>query len=91
MLNIETKVKIYNLEDIKTTLASFASFIGVIPQEDTYFLLGKKRLKTREESNQFELIYYKRADELESKNSQYFIYHFNIFFFFSLRLPSNFF
>lgn len=91
MFNIETKVKITNLEAIKTITASFASFVGVIFQEDTYFLLGNKRLKTREGSNRYELIYYKREDKLESKNSQYFDYHFNKIFFLIVKVVLRFF
>ena len=77
MVNIETKVKLNNLDVAQKEVSSFASYVGNLIQKDSYFIVGNKRLKTREEPEQFELIYYDRPDTLKSKDSHYFIYHYD--------------
>ncbi|OGN32927.1 MAG: hypothetical protein A3I39_02345 [Candidatus Yanofskybacteria bacterium RIFCSPLOWO2_02_FULL_47_9b] len=77
MLNIETKVKLNNWDATRSQVAMFASFSGNLKQKDSYFMLGNKRLKTREGPNRLGLIYYVRPDALKAKNSHYFLWHLN--------------
>lgn len=85
MLNIEIKVKINDPDILKKRALSLAPFSGILKQKDTYFLLGNRRLKTREGSQQLEFIYYKRANNMGSKNSRYFIYRPNKIFFLVIK------
>ena len=48
-------------------------YAGCLKQKDTYYLVGVSRLKVREETNQTHVIYYKRANTEQSKDSRYFI------------------
>jgi len=82
MKNIELKVKIDNLDSLSNIIKSQSSFQGTLFQKDTYYLLGKNRLKTREEDSKFEIIYYQREDKEFSTDSKYFLYQINIFFLF---------
>ena len=77
MVNIETKVKLNNLDVAQKEVSGFASYVGNLIQKDSYFIVGNKRLKTREEPEQFELIYYDRPNTLKSKDSHYFRYHYD--------------
>lgn len=73
MKNIEIKVKLNSLKDVDGLL-DFADRKEVLNQKDTYFLIGDKRLKTREEKKCDELIYYIRKNEKKSKESEYFVF-----------------
>jgi predicted adenylyl cyclase CyaB len=77
MKNIELKVKI----EINKVLADLKKlntlYFGELSQTDTYFLLGRKRLKIREEGGKSEIIYYVRDDIAESKQSKYFKFYIN--------------
>src|SRR3972149_5844947 len=74
MKNIELKVKIDNLDSLSNIIKSQSSFQGTLFQKDTYYLLGKNRLKTREEGDEFEIIYYQREDKESSTDSKYYLY-----------------
>lgn len=73
MRNIELKVK----ADISKILDYFTRIKMIhtasLVQKDTYYLLGKMRLKIREEQNRNYIVYYMRKNDLESKDSKYFI------------------
>ena len=75
MKNLELKVKVPSLDIVKQSLA-FAEFIENLHQKDTYYLIGRKRLKLREQKGVGELIYYVRENKGNSKESKYF--RFNI-------------
>lgn len=75
--NLELKVKLENVSDILRSIAS----LGVkepemLQQIDTYFLIGRKRLKLRNMGGESQLIYYSRQDTQESKLSQYYVFKF---------------
>src|SRR3972149_6375706 len=89
MKNIELKVKIDNLDSLSNIIKSQSSFQGTLFQKDTYYLLGKNRLKTREEGDEFEIIYYQREDKESSTDSKYFLYQINKIFFFFVKLFLN--
>lgn len=73
MINLEIKVATQNLEAIKDKAIKIdAKNIATLFQIDTYFLVGKKRLKIREEKDTNYLVYYVRNNNEESKLS---IYH----------------
>jgi predicted adenylyl cyclase CyaB len=71
MRNLEIKVKVENLEEIENRL-DFAEHKPTLEQTDTYFLLGEKRLKIREEKTKNEIIYYERKMKNGTRES---IYH----------------
>ena len=74
MINLEIKVKALNIEEIKNkALQIGAKDMGVLNQTDTYFLVGKKRLKLREEKEKSYLVLYMRPDTGNSKFSKYYI------------------
>ena len=74
MINLEIKVKASNIEEIKSkALQIGAKDMGVLNQTDTYFLVGKKRLKLREEKEKSYLVLYMRPDTGDSKFSKYYI------------------
>ena len=87
MLNIETKVKLNNWDATRSQVAMFASFSGNLKQKDSYFMLGNKRLKTREGPNRLGLIYYVRPDALKAKDSHYFLWHLNKVLFLITKSP----
>ena len=89
MKNIELKVKIDKLDSLSNIIKSQSSFQGTLFQKDTYYLLGKNRLKTREEGDEFEIIYYQREDKESSTDSKYFLYQINKIFFFFVKLFLN--
>ncbi len=73
MKNIELKVRA-DLSSLSARLNSLnPSHVGTVFQKDTYYLLGSRRLKIREEEDAAEIIYYERDDEENSKDSRYFI------------------
>lgn len=71
MKNLEIKVEINSLENIKKEL-SFAIYQGLLHQKDTYYLLGARRLKMREQEKIHEIIYYVRINKKSSRQSTYF-------------------
>ncbi len=71
MKNLEIKVEVNSLENIKKEL-SFAVYQGLLHQEDTYYLLGARRLKIREQEKIHEIIYYVRINKKSSRKSTYF-------------------
>ncbi|MEI6811038.1 MAG: class IV adenylate cyclase [Candidatus Nomurabacteria bacterium] len=73
MKNLEIKVKLNSQKDVDGLL-DFADRKEVLNQKDTYFLVGDKRLKIREEKKSDELIYYIRKNEKNSKESDYFVF-----------------
>ncbi|MCK9351378.1 MAG: class IV adenylate cyclase [Candidatus Paceibacterota bacterium] len=70
MRNLEIKVKVENLDDLKNHL-DFAAHTSKLEQTDTYFLLGEKRLKIREEKTRNEIIYYVRKIKRGTRESLY--------------------
>lgn len=74
MINLEVKVHVPDLEQIKEkALQLGASGTALLRQTDTYFLIGKRRLKLRNENGKTCLIFYVRPDTTESKFSNYHI------------------
>lgn len=71
MKNLEIKVRVSNIVNIMNKI-SFATYVKDMHQKDRYFLLGRKRLKLREEGNKLEMIFYVRPDKSTSKESTYF-------------------
>ncbi len=77
MKNIELKVKV-EINKVLADLKKLNSLsLGELSQTDTYFLLGNKRLKIREEKNKSEIIYYIRDNIAGSKQSKYFRFYIN--------------
>lgn len=73
MINLEFKVFAPNIEEVKNrTLKIEASAKGLLYQIDTYFIVGRKRLKLREEKDKSYLIYYLRSNKEGSKFSKYY-------------------
>lgn len=70
MNNLEIKVQVGNVEDIKSRLG-FAEYKGTLEQKDSYFLLGKTRLKIREEKKINEIILYTRELKGGTRKSTY--------------------
>ena len=85
MLNLELKVKIDEMEEIRKIISNLSIYSNTFYQKDTYFLTGKKRVKIRESKNNNELIYYIREDSISSKNSRYFLLKINNFIIFLIK------
>lgn len=71
MKNLEIKVEVENLDDIKNRLA-FGVHKGTLEQVDTYFLLGETKIKIREEKIVSELIVYFRKMKKGTRESRYY-------------------
>lgn len=72
MINLEIKVVALNLEEIKERATKIdAKNIATLSQIDTYFLVGDKRLKLREEKDTNYIVYYVRSNKKDSKLSKY--------------------
>lgn len=71
MRNLEIKVKIEHGDEIRDRL-SFAKHYGTREQVDTYYLLGERRLKIREEKMRSEIILYMRKLENGTRESTYY-------------------
>ncbi|MBI2475596.1 class IV adenylate cyclase [Candidatus Uhrbacteria bacterium] len=72
MINLEIKVLAPNLEEIKSKALKMGAINkGSLQQADTYFMVGERRLKLREEKEKSCLIYYLRNNKKESKLSKY--------------------
>ncbi len=73
MINLEIKVVAPNLEEIKAKVVKIdAKNIATLSQIDTYFLVGKRRLKLREQENRNYFVYYLRSNKENSKFSKYY-------------------
>ena len=74
MINLEIKIRVFNSDEIKKKVLDIqAKFLGTLFQVDTYFIVGDRRLKLREEKNKSYFVYYKRPNILGSKFSKYYI------------------
>ena len=71
MKNLEIKVEVRNLEDIKGRL-DFGMHKDTLDQVDTYFLLGETKIKIREEKMSSELIVYFRKIKKGTRESRYY-------------------
>ncbi|HCC06392.1 TPA: adenylate cyclase [Candidatus Nomurabacteria bacterium] len=72
MKNLEIKVLATNIEEMKRkALEINAEDFGLLHQIDTYFIVGEKRLKLREEKERNYLVYYVRPNTLDSKFCKY--------------------
>src|SRR5512137_1279092 len=74
--NIEIKARVHDLADLRKRAEALSETpVQVIPQEDTFFLVPKGRLKLRELRPDFaQLVYYERPDQDGPKRSNYYIY-----------------
>lgn len=69
-LNVEIKAKCHDPSSVREYLLSNkAEYKGLDEQTDTYFNVGKGRLKLRQGNIETNLIYYERPDEAGPKNS----------------------
>lgn len=76
MTNLEIKVRISSFEEIKSKINSTNSVhIGELTQQDTYFIVGAKRLQLREEGGTSYFIFYTRPDFDGIKISKYYTAH----------------
>lgn len=74
MINLEIKVATPNIEEIKNKAIEINALNkGILIQIDTYFLVGKKRLKLREQKDRSYFVYYLRDNKEGSKKSKYYI------------------
>lgn len=75
--NIEIKARVRDFAEIQSRAGRLSDIpVEVIPQEDTFFVTPRGRLKLRVLSeNQGQLIYYTRPDKGGPKRSDYQIYH----------------
>jgi predicted adenylyl cyclase CyaB len=74
--NIEIKARVRDFEGIRRRAAAISdSECEVIPQQDTFFITPKGRLKLRElRGHPAQLIYYERPDQDGPKRSNYHLY-----------------
>ena len=77
--NIEIKARVRNFPDLKRRAEAISdSPLEVIPQEDTFFVTPKGRLKLRVFApDRAQLVYYERPDQEGPKRSDYFIFNTN--------------
>lgn len=69
-LNVEIKARCHDTSSVREYLLSNrAEYKGLDEQTDTYFNVGKGRLKLRQGNIETNLIYYERPDEAGPKNS----------------------
>ncbi len=84
MKNLEIKVEVENLSDIKNHLA-FSTYKDTLEQVDTYFLLGETKIKIREEKMANELIIYFRKMKNGSRESRYYRLSLNLLGYFVVK------
>jgi predicted adenylyl cyclase CyaB len=74
-INIEVKARVRNFADLQKRAAALSDTPEqVIPQEDTFFVTPKGRLKLRQLSPQHgQLVWYERSDSAGPKRSHYLI------------------
>lgn len=77
--NIEIKARVRNFSDLKRRAEAISDLpLEVIPQEDTFFVTPKGRLKLRVLApDRAQLVYYQRPDQDGPKRSDYFIFNTN--------------
>ena len=77
--NIEVKARVKDFADLKRRAEAISdSPVEVIPQEDTFFVTSKGRLKLRLlASDRAQLVYYERPDRDGPKRSDYLIFNTN--------------
>ncbi len=77
--NIEIKARVRDFADLKRRAEAMSdSPLEVIPQEDTFFVTAKGRLKLRVLApDRAQLVYYERPDQDGPKRSDYFIFNTN--------------
>lgn len=77
--NIEIKARVRNFLDLKRRAESLSdSPLEVIPQDDTFFVIPKGRLKLRVLApDRAQLVYYERPNQDGPKRSDYFIFNTN--------------
>jgi len=85
MRNIELKAQVDYVSMLNRINTLKPTCLGTLFQTDTYYLLGNRRLKIRKETNKTELIYYKRENKEDSKDSHYFIFKLNSLLFYCTK------
>jgi|SRR5271157_1170806 len=77
--NIEIKARVRNFPELKRRAEALSdSPLELIPQEDTFFVIPKGRLKLRVLApDRAQLVYYERPDQDGPKRSDYFIFNTN--------------
>ena len=77
--NIEIKARVRDFPELKRRAEAISdSPLEVIPQEDTFFVTPKGRLKLRVlAADRAQLVYYERPDRDGPKRSDYFIFNTN--------------
>ncbi len=77
--NIEIKARVRNFLDLKRRAESLSDLpLEVIPQDDTFFVIPKGRLKLRVLApDRAQLVYYERPNQDGPKRSDYFIFNTN--------------
>ena len=75
--NIEIKARVHDFPELKRRAEAISdSPLEVIPQEDTFFVTSKGRLKLRVLApDRAQLVYYERPDQDGPKRSDYFIFN----------------
>ena len=78
-INIEIKARVRDFPELKRRAEALSdSPVEVIPQEDTFFVTPKGRLKLRVLApDRAQLVYYERPDQDGPKRSDYFIFNTN--------------
>jgi predicted adenylyl cyclase CyaB len=74
--NIEIKARVRDFEEMRRRAAGLSDVpCEIIPQEDTFFVTSRGRLKLRELAGRpAQLIYYERADQDGPKRSNYHLF-----------------
>jgi len=77
--NIEIKARVRDFSELKRRAQAISDLpLEVIPQEDTFFVTPKGRLKLRVLApDRAQLVYYERPDQDGPKRSDYFIFNTN--------------
>ena len=75
--NIEIKARVRDFPELKRRAEAISDLpLEVIPQEDTFFVTSKGRLKLRVLApDRAQLVYYERPDQDGPKRSDYFIFN----------------
>ena len=76
IVNIEFKARTHRIDEQEEIIKGLNSrFVGIDHQVDTYFNVGKGRLKLREGNIENSLIYYERENKEGSKESKILLYN----------------
>ncbi len=74
MVNLEIKIPVHDFQEFYEKIKNLISRSGeILIQTDTYYLIGKRRLKLREEQHKSYFVFYIRPDVVQSKYSKYYI------------------